>query len=182
MKLDWRVHRFGDGPGVSYVAQGAGFRYLVNGCASCSLTVYRTRKNRRGHSVRDDWRPVLRERRLVSLGDAMSRAQGFEDASHRDGMTENSNLLDDSAIRHNVWLVTGHGPKLSGLTCDMCGDHWPCRSAEDSARELASIVRDARANALTEAAAEYPAMTRDMVSRGSVRAWLLDRAEKLRHP
>lgn len=44
-------------------------------------------------------------------------------------------------------------------------------------RHVAAAVRRTRITALREAAAAYPTMLRDMVSRGSVARWLLDRAD-----
>ncbi len=40
------------------------------------------------------------------------------------------------------------------------------------------LVREAKVAALKEAAAAYPVVTRDMVSRDSVKSWLLERATK----
>lgn len=48
-------------------------------------------------------------------------------------------------------------------------------------QELGEAKRtEAKAEALEEAAAQYPVMLRDMVSRGSVAAWLRDRAKQYR--
>ena len=45
------------------------------------------------------------------------------------------------------------------------------------APHVAALVRAERAAALRDARDAYPAMLRDMVSRGSVRRWLDDRAD-----
>lgn len=47
-------------------------------------------------------------------------------------------------------------------------------------RWLDQVKAEAKAEALQEAAQAYPTMLRDMVSRGSVATWLLDRAEEIK--
>ena len=54
---------------------------------------------------------------------------------------------------------------------------WPVM-AEHFDRWLAAHDAEVRVQALKDAADAYPAITRDMVSRGSVKAWLRARAER----
>ena len=54
---------------------------------------------------------------------------------------------------------------------------WPVM-AEHFDRWLAAHDAEVRVQALKDVADAYPAITRDMVSRGSVKAWLRARAER----
>lgn len=53
------------------------------------------------------------------------------------------------------------------------------RTAKEYEAVLATRLIEAEQKALLAAAAEYPAMTRDMVSRASVKQWLRDRAMRI---
>ncbi|WP_345473726.1 hypothetical protein QMQ05_05695 [Glutamicibacter ectropisis] len=62
-------------------------------------------------------------------------------------------------------------------TSDTDGNPLPGRAAQFN-RWLETVRAEAKQEALEEAASAYPVMLRDMVSRGSVAAWLRDRTKQ----
>lgn len=63
-----------------------------------------------------------------------------------------------------------------GVLCSACDEVWPCGVVEVVAEGLAKRDQEVAEQAVWTAAHMYPATTRDMVSRGSVRKWLTDNA------
>lgn len=83
-------------------------------------------------------------------------------------------LLEDAG------LLTDHRRKRATSTiCDMCSDEWPCGSVESVANGLAERDVGVAERAVHVAAQMYPTMTRDMVTRGSVRTWLNGNATRI---
>ena len=74
--------------------------------------------------------------------------------------------------------LTDHETAIDGR-CFACGYESPCSTVQLVAARLAARDREIASQALAAAAQEFPATTRDMVSRGSVRNWLRERAASL---
>ena len=61
----------------------------------------------------------------------------------------------------------------------MCSTQWPCGAVESVADGLAERDVEVAERVIRVAAQMYPTLTRDMVSRGSVRTWLNSNAARI---
>ena len=83
-------------------------------------------------------------------------------------------LLEDTE------LMTGRRRKqTTSRLCDICSDEWPCGTVESVADGLAKRDVEVAERAVLVAAQMFPAMARDLVSRGSVRTWLNGNAAQI---
>ncbi|MGV2855389.1 hypothetical protein ACNPON_17565 [Glutamicibacter sp. AGC13] len=79
---------------------------------------------------------------------------------------------DTTRVRHGYVDHVDYSAQLHGLPSNDKG------AGEAFDRWLETVRAEAKAEALEEAASAYPVMLRDMVSRGSVAAWLRARADQ----